>query len=113
MNEADLVDPPPLLTLLDLWYTAHGERGVYFTWESLEDMLFDDWLMQNMALVANRVIRSKKAKGAGVQVVEHVAPYGLSVYLDRRTHKVRVVVFMENRDGNCREQGVAYTHTQP
>ena len=97
LSISDIDDPPPLLTLLDLWYTAFGERHVYYTWESLEDMLFDDWLMQNMALVVNRLLR-KKSKG---QLLSSVAPYMLSMKLDWRTNSIGVVVFMENKDGNC------------
>ena len=55
MTSAD--DEPPIQILLDLWYTAHGERGVYFTYEALQDGVFDDWLMRYMALVALRILR--------------------------------------------------------
>lgn len=103
LSISDVEDAPPLLTLLDLWYTAHGERGVYYTWESLEDMLFDDWLMQNMALVVQRILRSKTAKGVGMQLIESVSPYKISVYLDANKHTVRVVVFMESGYGDCGE----------
>jgi len=71
--------------------------------------VFDDWLMQNMAPVVHRFMR-EKARG---QRMLYEGPYKVSMYLDWRTNSVRVVVFMENLNGNCREQSVAHTHTQP
>ncbi len=112
MTEADVDDPPPLLTLLDLWYTAFGQRQVHFLWTSLEDLDYDDWLMQNMALVVNRVMREAYLRVREQRIVSE-GPYRVSMYIDQPMSLVRVVVFMENKDGNCREQSAAYSHAQP
>ena len=102
----------PRITVFDLWYTAHQERGVDFTFAALEGDTHDDWLMRNMALVAYGVVHGRgRMSGKGIragQLIDSEGPYGVSVAFDNQKQTLRVALFItEDEDGNHREQGTA------
>ena len=95
----------PRLTICDLWYAAHQERGVDFTFDRLYGDPPDDWLMKNMALVAHGVVHGNgRMSGKGVhagQLVDKEGPYGVSVAFNNNKQTLRVMLFLtEEGDGN-------------
>ena len=102
----------PRITVFDLWYTAHQERGVDFTFAALEGDTHDDWLMRNMALVVYGVVYGRGLMKGSVryagQLVDSEGPYGIRVAFNNNRQTLRVALFlMEDEDGNHREQGTA------
>ena len=94
----------PRITVFDLWYTAHQERGVEFTYAHLYGDPPDDWLMQNMALVVNGVVhgsgRMSGKEGTAGQLIDSEGPYGISVAFNNQKQTLRVVLFLKDDDGN-------------
>ena len=102
----------PRITVCDLWYAAHQERGVDFTFEALEGNTHDDWLMKNMALVAYGVVHGLgRMSGKGIragQLIDSEGPYGISVAFNNQRQTIRVVLFlMEEDNGNSGQQSPA------
>jgi len=92
------------LTVLDLWYAAHGARRVGFSYaDVIGAHYYDDWLMQNMALVAKVVYGSGQMPGKGRhagKLVQHCGPYGVSVGFIPHKQMLDVGIFLKDDDGN-------------
>ena len=94
----------PRITIFDLWYAAHQERGVEFDYSAIEGDVHDDWLMKNMALVVNGVVhgsgRMSGKEGTAGQLIDSEGPYGISVAFNNQKQTLRVVLFLKDDDGN-------------
>lgn len=96
------INDVPTITVLDLWYTAHGERRVNFSYaDIIGEQIHDDWLMQNMALVAKAVFQTGQMPGKGKfigQLVQYHGPYGIAVAFKNNTQMLDVGVFLKDDD---------------
>lgn len=92
------------LTILDLWYAAHGGTRVNFSHaQVVDDFESDDWLLQKMALVAKLVLDEGAFRSRGPLrglLVRECDPYYVCVGFHNSAQRLHVSVLLKEEHGD-------------